>query len=171
MSESVGSTARAWMAFYAEHRRAMASYALSLTGQVQDAEDLVQETLVRMVQLDQPVHHAKAFVFKSMRHLAIDRRRAAGRRPTMGTLDGIDATFIDTDLDDLVRRETARSVQRAMEALSPGQAEVVLLRVYAGLSFREIAAVLDRPMGTVTSEYARSLQRLQKILEKGTSHV
>ena len=166
MGGTDGSTGQAWALFYLEHRQALTAYALSLTGNAHDAEDLIQEVLVNIVRQDRPVRSAKPYVLRSMRNLACDHGRANRARPRAATLDGVEVACVDAMLDDPSRRELAHAVRQALVSLEPAAVEVIVLKVYCDLTFQDIAAVLDRPMGTVTSHYARGLAKLRTVLEQ-----
>lgn len=172
------SHARDWADFFLANQGPLVAYALSLVGGLPAAEDLIQDVLVRMVRQNRPVRNAKAFVLRCMRNLAIDRRRAAKSRPTMIALDGADlavdetgAAFIDDQSGDPVRRECAQSVKAALECLPADRREVIVLKIYAGLTFREIAEILDAPIGTVTSTYSRGLDELRTVFDSELKHV
>jgi len=65
---------------------------------------------------------------------------------------------------EVLRQATGRSLQHALEALPVGLREVIVLRELEGLSYAEIAAVVDIPIGTVMSRLSRSRRRLQELL-------
>ena len=58
-------------------------------------------------------------------------------------------------------------VERALSALSAEENQIVTLRVNAGLKFREIAAMLDLPLGTALWKYRRAIGKLRDILSEG----
>jgi RNA polymerase sigma-70 factor, ECF subfamily len=60
--------------------------------------------------------------------------------------------------------ERAEWVARAVGMLPPEQRETVVLRVYAGLSFAQVAAVVGAPLPTVAARYRRALARLRETL-------
>jgi len=152
----------AWARFYIEHRRGLTAYALALTGSVPDAHDLLHDVLVRMVAERYSPRDARAFVTRCLRNLAIDRRRT--RRPTAASIDNVTA-FLAASQNDHGDGQTIAAVRAALAELTESQREVVVLRTYAELTFQEIADVLDRPMGTVTSTYARALDALRRALD------
>ena len=65
---------------------------------------------------------------------------------------------------DLLRSANARSLQQALEQLPVGLREAIVLRELEGLSYAQIAAVADVPIGTVMSRLSRGRQRLQQFL-------
>ena len=67
---------------------------------------------------------------------------------------------------DLQRRQSAAALDRAVAALQPEFREVILLREIQGLSYKEIASVIDAPIGTVMSRLARARKLLQGSLKE-----
>lgn len=169
MGSADGSRRRPWAEFYLRHRRALTVYALSLTGNETDAQDLIQDVLLRMIQQDRPLRDAKTYVLRCLRNLAIDRRRA--RRPSAASVESDPAAFLADDSPDPARRESLECARRALRDLPADRREAIVLKLYAGLSFREIAQIVQRPLGTVTSTYTRGLDELRGILEPETPHV
>lgn len=152
-----------WARFYLENRRGVIAFAFSLAGNAADAADLVQDTLVRMVRQKRAPADPRAYFFRCLRNEAIDRRRS--RRPSAAMLDAAAPCFLDVRVPDVELRERVALVQSALSALSNAQRETVVLRIYAGMSFEQIAEILSRPLGTVTSRYARALDVLRTALE------
>jgi DNA-directed RNA polymerase specialized sigma24 family protein len=62
-----------------------------------------------------------------------------------------DLLFAEASSDDLSRRETAEFVANALGNLTPNERQVVELKTYGGLTFREIAQVTGSPLGTVAT--------------------
>lgn len=67
---------------------------------------------------------------------------------------------------DLQRRQSAAAIDRAVAALPPEFREVILLREIQGMSYKEIATVIDTPIGTVMSRLARARKLLQGSLKE-----
>ena len=65
-------------------------------------------------------------------------------------------------LEALSAQETQHMIRQAAEQLPPRQREVIYLRQY--LSFKEMAELLDRPLGTVLADCHRGIQKMQKIV-------
>ncbi len=164
-----------WASFFDKNHRRLIAYALALTGNMDDARDLIQDVLVRLVERDRTVRDEVPFVIRCLRNLAIDRRRAVRTRPRHTSVDEVatcdEAAFIDTNLTEPDRRESAERVKQAIECLPAGRREVIVLKIYANLTFRDIAIILDRPIGTVTSTYARGLDELRAICHRELKHV
>ena len=160
-----------WARFYLEHRHSLTAYAFLLVENATDAQDLIQDVLVRMVALDRPVRRAKPFVLRCMRNLAIDRRRAAHAAPGMRQLADADVTLLDTEAGDAARQEATERLRRALACLPADHREVIVMKTYVSMTFREIAEVLERPIGSITSLYARGLDELRSLCDREVNHV
>lgn len=153
--------------FYLTHRQGLAAYARSLSHDAADAQDLIQDVLVRMVREGRSTQGARPFVFRAMRNLAIDRQRRrrieADSLPRVRTRLELSATIVDASLLD--------SLHEALESLNDSRREVIVLRIYAGLTFEEIAEATARPVGTIASQYARGIDALRVALNPERKHV
>lgn len=128
------------------------------------AEDLLQETFSRLLtSLDRynPSGKFSAYVYEIARNLARDRQRRLYRdMPISDMVAGEEGHHPDL-VDHMEYRLEMAWVRNALKNLSTEQQEVVLLREYAGMSFKEIANVIERPIGTVLSQMHRALKTLR----------
>jgi RNA polymerase sigma-70 factor (ECF subfamily) len=142
-------------------------FARALTGQVADADDIVQITVERaLTRLEQfqPGTRLDAWLFSIARNAWIDEARARTRRmkvfaaAELGENVGADgAAHIHAKLE-------ADDVWSAMRQLPEEQREAVALVCVEGLAYREAAEALGVPIGTLTSRLARGREALQKML-------
>lgn len=152
------------------------NHAWWLCGNRADAEDIVQEAVLRAFKYFDRFSGEKARPWL----LAIVRNTSASwlakHRPRHLTLVG-DPAEVETETterEDTVpspeqqseRRELRREIDRAVAALPPDFREAILLREIQELSYKEIAAVLDVPIGTVMSRIARGRKLLQLSLKE-----
>ncbi len=140
------------------------------------ADDLLQETFLRVVRMIgeyQECGRFEAWLFRIAANLARDRARQGIRRGNTANLDAVTddprygARFADpADLPDEVisRREAAARLENGLQQLSEPEREILLLRHYSELSFREIADLLGVPLGTALARAHRALGRLREIL-------
>lgn len=162
---------RAYAEFVLPELDVLLRVALSITGQPADAEDLVQETLLRawrsMHTFDG--QHPRAWLLTILRHTEINRHRR--RRPEL--LDDPDATFERTGgsggehasaEDVVVGRTFDAVVDAALAALPATFREVVLLVDVDGLTYAEAASALGVPPGTVMSRLHRARKRIRERL-------
>jgi len=127
------------------------------------AEDLLQETFSRLLtSLDRyrPSGKFSAYVHQIARNLARDRQRRVYRDMPITDLEANHPDLVDH----IEYRLDTAWVRGALKNLSTEQREVVLLREYVGLSFKEIANLIERPVGTVLSQMHRALKSLRSHL-------
>jgi len=161
------------------HLDALYRVALRLTGNAADAEDLVQETMLRAYRSwDRytPGTNAKGWLLTILRHLFINEYRRKSRHPETVDVDTIEpfALFQEVQEEDpqgaffdkIVDDEVLRAVDQLPEAFR----EAVTLSDVEGLSYEEVAKVLDVPVGTVKSRLYRGRRLLQaKLYEYAVS--
>ena len=149
------------------------SYAVALTRNYAEAEDLVQETYLRALQAMgrlRPDSNLKAWLFTILRNIWFNQLRKWRKRPEAVELDLEGAgpnQAADTAKDPLavhVGKMEQEQVRAAIQQLSVELREIILLREYEELSYREIATILDCPVGTVMSRLARARSRLRELL-------
>ena len=145
--------------------------ALRLTGQKEEAEDLVQETLLKAFrhrdQLRDP-DKVRAWLFSILRSCHLDGLRKKGREPEVYGLTEADAVTDppeDWELaSDPLERITEEEVQRVLLTLPEEYRLAVLLCDVEEMSYEEIARVMGSPVGTVRSRIARARRLLRQAL-------
>jgi RNA polymerase sigma-70 factor (ECF subfamily) len=149
----------AFAALYAREGAALFRVAFALLGSRPDAEDAVQDVFVGLAQARSwaSVVNLRAYLFTSLRHAAA--RLAGRRRAAIPLPDGMAAP----EPRGLAARSAAL-LERALAALPADRREVVALKIDAGLTFREIAAVLGISPNTAASRYRYALAELRELL-------
>lgn len=154
-------------------RRAYYS-ALSLVGTREDALDLSQEAFARAFRARRSIDPERPFyawLYQILRNLCFnflrDRRAHTLKLETAGSwLADEAAARIDADPAQALEREEARRrVNAAIERLPARDREVLALKEFEGLSYKEIAALVGIPIGTVMSRLYSARQRLADALE------
>jgi len=138
-------------------------YATTLTRHRDDAEDALQAALVRIALRPRVLAEARypwAYLLKITRNEALNivRRRKPMRRLREEALSWSD--YISVHGDDDVHRH----VRRALRKLPTAQAEVVLLKIWEGMTFAEIGEILGQSPNTAASRYRYALQKLSQHL-------
>ena len=151
-------------AIYRRHRQGLFTLALSITRCPELAEDAVHDACARLLRLaSHPDRDAVAYVFAAVRNAALDRVRQ--RRPSVE----YPASIYDVRQPDPAvaahEAEQQRLAREAVDQLPLKQRETVVLRLYANLTFEQIAETLGEPLPTVASRYRRALERIKQILE------
>jgi RNA polymerase sigma-70 factor (ECF subfamily) len=155
-------------------------YLLLLTGNRQVAEDIFQETWIRVLERGYQYDGGSTFepwLFVIARNLVIDRLRRT--KPIM-SLDGlmdpgeaggrreIPAVRADSPVEHAEKQEEREQIAAALDRLPAAHREVLLLRFHEDLALEEIATVVSAPLSTVKSRLYRGLEMLRKLLEGGT---
>jgi RNA polymerase sigma-70 factor (ECF subfamily) len=143
-------------------RRAYYS-ALGLVGSAEDARDLSQEAFVRAFRARQTIDPERPFfawLYQIIRRLCFNHTRDRRTR-----LRGIDAAQ-NWLVDQAETRHSGANPDRALETLSEKDREVLVMKEFEGLRYREIAALLDIPIGTVMSRLYSARRRLAASLEE-----
>jgi len=136
-----------------------------------DADDVLQETFVRLVRSLhklQRVENLTAYLFTMARNEAMrhcERKSKESTRQIELTADDLFAT----PSSDIQTREAAEMIVVALRDLSEEQREVVELKVYGELTFREIGEVMGIPLATAATRYRTALERLKDWLARQLS--
>ncbi|KVW99488.1 sigma-70 family RNA polymerase sigma factor [Thiobacillus denitrificans] len=145
-----------------EHLPRLRRYARALTGDVNRADDLVQDTLERaLAKLDlwQPGSDLRAWLFTLMHNLFVNQIRV--RRPQETVMeDALDEPVSGGQMEALV----ARDIHAALAQLPEEQREVLLLVGLEQFGYAEAAQVLGVPTGTVMSRLSRARERMRQML-------
>src|SRR3989442_13444104 len=163
-----------------EHMPSLYSAAMRMTRNPADAEDLVQETYLkayRSFDSFQEGTNLKAWLYKILTNTFINSYRARRRRPEQTELDDVEDLYLYRRLGGLEAVAAGRSaeeegmdlftdaeVKDAMESLPEQFRMAVLLADVEGFSYKEIADIMDVPIGTVMSRIHRGRRALQKKL-------
>ncbi|HUL33837.1 MAG TPA: RNA polymerase sigma factor [Candidatus Eisenbacteria bacterium] len=161
------------------HQHRLYRYLLFLTGNAALAEDLFQETWIRVLERGAQYNGKSKFeswLFAIARNLVIDvsRRKRTASLEEMGDPES-DVPYDPPDesaasvLQMLVSRENAQAVQTSLLKIPAYYREVLLLRFHEELGLEEIAAVTATPISTVKSRLYRGLSALKKALAEGAA--
>ena len=151
--------------FYRSTDRTLYTYILSLTRNHHDAQDVMMDTYLKVrANAHRYVPQGKplAWVFTIARTLVRSRQREAARETLYGDVTEVELAFPATDTQD-----DALALREAMTVLSEEERQIVLLHAVSGMKHRELSELLELPLSTVLSKYARALAKLKKAL---TSH-
>jgi RNA polymerase sigma-70 factor (ECF subfamily) len=158
-----GSTGQAAEAIL-EHLDGLYRFALRLTRNTDDAEELAQQTVLRAWERKQTIaRNVRAWLFQTLYHAFISSRRHRGRWKHSGNKDS-DEEQLGSGGDPLPALIATEDVRRAIEALPEELRAVVWLSDAEELRLREIAQILDWPIGTVASRLWRARLELRKSL-------
>jgi RNA polymerase sigma-70 factor (ECF subfamily) len=156
-----------------EYMNTLYGYAMVLTRNRSEAEDLVQETYVRAMIAMRRLRagsNIKSWLLVIMRNIWLNELRRQRKIPKMVEIDVDEATanvVVETSKGPQALYEgklEREQVREAIQHLPVDFREVILLREYEELSYQEIASVLGCPVGTVMSRLARARSKLRPLL-------
>ena len=151
-------------ALYRRTRTAVYGLALTYVKNAYDAQDVTQDTFVRVWDSAQQYRSQGSpmgWLLTVARNLALMKLRQGARQVA---LDEEEWAAIPADSPN-VSPEDRQVLQTALAALGDQERQVVLLHAVTGLKHREIAALLELPLATVLSKYHRALRKLRVQLE------
>ncbi len=156
--------------------------ALRMTNNPQEAEDLVQETMLkafRFAHTYQPGTNLRAWLFRILNTSAINRYRKQATQPVTTSLPEGEDFYLYNRIKDLSGQELSlgaeeevlskyldEDVYKALRDLPPNFRMAIILADIEGLSYKEIAEALQIPIGTVMSRISRARRQLQQSLWK-----
>lgn len=175
-SAAVGDRER-FTALISEHLDGLFRTALRLTRNRANAEDLLQETFLRAwrsFHTFQPGTNARAWLYRILMNAHIDAYRRTTREPEVVDQDDVDEFYLYSKVQEsdefkragnpeeaLLSQLMDADVVGALEALPDTFRAVVVLADIEGFSYKEIAEILDIPIGTVMSRLHRGRRQLQ----------
>jgi RNA polymerase sigma-70 factor (ECF subfamily) len=153
-----------------EHAAAVRGYLLGLVRRADQADDLLQDVFQRAWKARDRYEDRgteRAFLLRIADRLVIDKSRRARREINVddATWHEVEPTASEeSPLDDLNNAETKQELTAALDRLSFNQRRVLLLRYFSDMTFEEIAAELECPLGTALSHCRRGLSAMKKLL-------
>jgi RNA polymerase sigma-70 factor, ECF subfamily len=151
-------------------------YAMVLSRNRAEAEDLVQETCLRaLLGMDslRAEGSAKSWLFTILRNIWLNQLRRRRSAPAMVEFESDESGAnepVDTTQDphaDYVTQIERCQVRGAIQRLPVEYREIIILREYEEFSYQQIADLLDCPIGTVMSRLARARLRMRDLLPDG----
>lgn len=156
-----------WKALYEQYYRPLYLYALSLTGNRQDAEDLLQETFVKAYLSYEAGGSVKAWLITVLRNgfLNLQRKRKQ-ELPEHGEAVLAQTPAGDDPLSDVIREEERRMLFQAIQQLPPQMKTVLMESVYFQMRDDEIAALHGLTAENVRQIRSRAKQKLLKTMKE-----
>jgi RNA polymerase sigma-70 factor, ECF subfamily len=148
------------------------NHAFWLANNHAEAEDLVQETFskaLRAFDSFQPGTNFKAWIFRILRNTFLTSRTGIAASRTVfleDHFDSHDTVAADpTPEDNLIRLDNQAVLHAALEQLQPSLREALLLSDVEEIKYKDIALILDVPIGTVMSRISRARRTLRQLLQ------
>ena len=142
-------------------------FAHSLSHNTADADDLCQVTIEKALNARaqwEPGTRMDSWMYRIMRNAWIDTARARARAAQTFVAEEEGATIMGDSAANVEAGVVRGEIAGAMNALPDDQREAVALVLVEGMAYKDAAAVLDIPMGTLTSRLGRGRQALMSVL-------
>ena len=148
----------AFEALYETMKKPLYTIILRITHDTAMSEDILQDMFLKIyLSTPAPTSNPRAYLCRMAHNLAIDSMR---KRKQASTLDDA-ASLPDHSADNLSQRI---DIEEALSSLSERDRRIVSLHINGELKFREIASIMEVPLGTVLWAYQKSIKQLQRIL-------
>lgn len=162
---------------YAEHQQPLRRFVSRRLPQAEEAEDVVQETFLRLAAENSApakafarAHSPVAYLYRMACNLAVDKLRRAASRVEQATVPESEVAHSaasdcdDTPGDALIRQRRLQALEQAVRRLPPKRRQVLVLHKFRQLTYREIAAHLDISLGMVEKHMSQALAQLDREL-------
>lgn len=148
---------------YDQHGPALVLYACSIVADSSAAEDVVHQIFLRLLHGDIPVPGApEAYLYRAVRNAALNSRRNGKRSISLEEQSlGAKSFFQHGDEN----REAALALQTALQELPEEQREVVVLRIWSGMTLEETANLCGITANTAASRYRYAIEKLRERLK------
>ncbi len=146
-------------AFYEAKAAALVLYGRALGLSHGEAEDVVQDTFLALMQRDESPREPEHYCLRSFRNRALNYKRSLWRRLTR-ELES--QRWFEKQADE---SPAERAAMRQLAALPPEQREVIVLKIWNDCTFEEIGELLDISPNTAAGRYRYGLQKLKSQLE------
>jgi len=146
-------------ALYERHGSALIAYACSLGLDVASAQDIVQKLFLKLLEGQTLAEEsATGYLYRAVRNACFNQHRDRAKDVPLETAE----SWLSHRNKD---REAELTLQRALSELPEEQSQVVIMRVWGGMTLEEIAAATDVSLNTAASRYRYAIEKLQDIFE------
>lgn len=170
----------AFSELFEQYHKRVLHVAYRLCGNIQEAEDITQEVFLKVFKGISNFHAAATFftwLYRITVNLCLDKKRKRQRREKYDANAGLDSGSNNFDqavsnesthaLDqEIWQDELQEMLQRALNKIKPKLRTVIVLKDIEGLSYREVAQIVDCSEGTISSRLNRGRKQLKNILSQ-----
>lgn len=149
----------AFTAIYQSLKTPVYTVLVRLTGDRALSEDLLQEVFLKLYRQPPSVEKPRAYLFRMARNLATDALRKTCPQDSLEELE------LPAREDDPGLRV---DLERAFARLPLSRRQVVALHLNGGLTFRQVAEIVEKPLGTVLWQYHKAIEQLRNDLDGGS---
>lgn len=144
------------------YNRVMTLYAAQWVGPV-EAEDVIQDVFLRLVSQEPNLDHIQAWLFRAVKNACLNRIRARNRRrPREERACNTETEWFEPQTGDAI---DAKLVKKLLMNLSQDQREIVILKTWASLTLKQIAALKEVSVTTVHRCYQHAINAMRQQVE------
>ena len=174
IKQAIRGDAYAFEQLMRRHESRMYSVAIRMCGNREDAQDCVQEAMIRIYRSISGFKGQSAFstwVYRVTMNTCLDELRRAKRKKASSLDEKLEtgwspADDMDTPEHYALRSEKRRQIEKAIQSLPEDMRSAVVLRDVQGCAYDEIAVILNTNVGTVKSRISRGRSKLREILSE-----
>ena len=164
---------KAFAHLFNRYRDAIRQLLLQRTGSDADADDLLQETFIKVyIHLDRynPAYTFGQWVYTIARNTFIDYVRRRSEELPIDERFAAPASSAPTPEENVIRLQQRAQIERYLETLRPHYRELVKMRLFDEYSYEEIAERLRLPLGTVKTRIHRAREQLCRLIRNGETN-
>jgi RNA polymerase sigma-70 factor (ECF subfamily) len=153
---------------FREHAQLMYRSAFSVTGSRQDAEDVLQNIFLKLLQREVPLEfrvNPRAYLYRAAINRALDVVRSRKRQNFTHDVEDLEATQVPEPASDFLQQR----LMNAIAQLRPRAVEILILHYEHNYSDAEIAKILGKSRGTIAVTLYRTRARLRRLMSRATS--
>jgi RNA polymerase sigma-70 factor (ECF subfamily) len=161
LREGGESREQAFAELYRRYASRIYQYARRILNRDMEAEDILQETLLKFLGILEKgtvIENVPAYLLRIARNLSL---RSESKKQVTVPIEDYHAIFNENPME---TEETSKILQMSLDLLPKEQREALVLQVYGGLSYNEIAEVMGVPMTTVRNWIVRAKDKMRKIV-------
>jgi RNA polymerase sigma-70 factor, ECF subfamily len=147
-------------ALYQQHGPALLLYARSLIGRNDAAEDALQHVFMKLLEREQLPEDPKPYLFRAVHNAALNLVRGEDNLVDLNEVEN----WFETSQTELTQEITLKN---SLMNLPLDQRQVLVLHIWGGLSFEEVASLLNISPNTAASRYRYALQKLRSTMLEG----
>lgn len=147
--------------WFQEYSPAMVLYARSVVGDLQSAEDIVQEVFIALMKTSTLPEKPKNYLLFAVRNRSINFIQRCKIKVVSSSLEKY--SFFSNPAENQEERE---KLSQALMELPQEQREVIILKIWGNMTFQEIAKMLSCSLSTISSRYRYATQKLHETMKE-----
>jgi len=150
--------------WFEAYKSPLFGYVCSLLRNRADADDVFQETFTTLLQRGEKnskIRYPKTYIYHIARNKAFDLMKRYKKQPV-----SLESLLVQPSEEYLPDWLDGEMLNLALDKISEKEREIILLKIYDEMTFREIAKVTGCLLPTVAARYLRGIKKLKKIMEK-----